>query len=50
LRNKGLQFISKNIKYNTPKLSRSVAKPHQIHLQSHHLLTCTAHTIIAKHK
>ena len=28
---------------------RSAAKPHQIHLQ-HHLLPCTAYTIIAKHK
>ncbi|QCD93098.1 hypothetical protein DEO72_LG5g1169 [Vigna unguiculata] len=27
----------------------SAAKPHQIHLQ-HHLLPCTAYTIIAKHK
>ncbi|QCD99836.1 hypothetical protein DEO72_LG7g1122 [Vigna unguiculata] len=27
----------------------SAAKPYQIHLQ-HHLLPCTAYTIIAKHK
>jgi len=29
---------------------RSVAKPHQNHLQQHHLLTYIAYTIIANHK
>jgi len=37
--------------YKTVTMSfpRSAAKPHQIHLQ-HHLLPCTAYTIITKHK
>ncbi|QCE14498.1 hypothetical protein DEO72_LG11g1499 [Vigna unguiculata] len=34
----------------TPGYPRSAAKPHQHHLRQQHLLTCTAYTIIAKHK
>ncbi|QCD83144.1 hypothetical protein DEO72_LG2g3487 [Vigna unguiculata] len=37
--------------YKTPKhFPRSVIKPHRLHLHQHSLLTCTAYTIIAKHK
>ena len=48
---KSLKVISKHKIYlQLPCYSRSVAKSHQDHLYQHHLLTCTAYTIIANHK
>jgi len=40
-----VKFHNKTTLQNFP----AVSKPHRIHLQ-HHLLECTAYTIIVKHK
>jgi len=48
-----LQSISNKVKKTLTKRSHShplsAAKPHHLHLH-HHLLTCTAYTIIVNHK